>query len=184
MAKGIRFAQSESRAKNDWQIKRELDKISAIKQAHNQVASDRQRQRLNNHTTGRWAAPHRICAEIKQALSDHTSDFLTRCRNQIKPSHRIPLFTSTDDLRFINDFHKRISNPINRTSDSASKQAIRKHDSQITDNNWRLAQMDKAMQNISSKSAQLAGLMQNDCEENNKSIRLCTNASMEANRQR
>ena len=53
MAKGIRFAQSESRAKNDWQIKRELDEISAIKQAHNQVASDRQRQRLNNHTPGR-----------------------------------------------------------------------------------------------------------------------------------
>ena len=75
-------------------------------------------------------------------------------------------------------------NPINRTSDSDSKQAIQKHDSQITDNYLRLAQMDETMKNTSSKSAQLAGLLQTDCEENNKSIRLCTNAFMEANRQR
>ena len=34
-------------------IIREFDKISAIKQVNNQVASDRQRQRLDNHTTGR-----------------------------------------------------------------------------------------------------------------------------------
>lgn len=53
MANGIRLAQSESIAKADWKIKREFDEISAIKQAHNQVASDRQRQRLNNHTPGR-----------------------------------------------------------------------------------------------------------------------------------
>lgn len=66
------------------------------------------------------------------------------------------MFTSTDDLRFINDFSKRISNPTNQTSDSCSKQAIQKYDSKITDNKWRLTQMDETMQNISSKSAQLA----------------------------
>lgn len=53
MANGIRLAQSESRAKADLQIKRELDKISAIKQAKNQVTSDRQRLRLNNPSPGR-----------------------------------------------------------------------------------------------------------------------------------
>lgn len=53
IANGIRFTQGESKAKADWQIKRALDKISAIKQAHNQVASDGQGQRLNNPSTGR-----------------------------------------------------------------------------------------------------------------------------------
>lgn len=53
MANGIRLAQSESIAKADWKIKREFDEISAIKQAHNQVASDKQRQRLGNPLHGR-----------------------------------------------------------------------------------------------------------------------------------
>lgn len=73
--------------------------------------------------------------------------------NPTKPSHRITLFASTNDSRFRIDFHKRISNLINPTSDSDGKQAIQKHDSQITSNYQRLTQGDETMQSISRKSA-------------------------------
>ena len=77
----------------------------------------------------------------------------------IQLSHHIGFFYSHQlmicDLELISISASQ--NPINRTSDSYSKQAIQKHDSQIINNYQRLTQVDEAMKNKSSKSEQLAG---------------------------
>lgn len=148
------------------------------------MATDCEWQRLSNPSTGRWAAPHRIYAEMKQALSEHTSDFLTRCSNPTKPSHRISLFYIKRWLAIYKWFQQAHlkSNKSNigfwqQTSDTKHDSQISKQQIVIDTNGWNDA---KHIKQISTTG----GFMQTDCEKNGKSIRLCANATMKANRQR